>query len=131
MKASTRTVAAPRSSRRGRVSLSTGVPSVAMGVRWQGAGALAGWAPFERRHRRQRASSAARVVRPVGAAPAEQRPGHANRRVGGHGRAALEVDEQRRALRGKLRVARHVAQQPIDSRTNAHFPIVTGTDPLT
>src|SRR3954464_6798779 len=33
--------------------------SVARGVRWQGAGAKAGWAPPERRQRRRRASVAA------------------------------------------------------------------------
>jgi hypothetical protein len=33
--------------------------SVVQGVRWVGAGALAGWTPFERRQRRQRAAWAA------------------------------------------------------------------------
>ena len=58
----------------------------------------------------------------VGAAAAEQRAGDAHRRVRGEGLTALEIDEQRRALRRELRIARHLAQE---LRTRSRMPINT------
>ena len=47
-------------------------------------------------------------------------------RVGRAGVPPLEIDEQRGALRGKLRRARHFAQEPSHSLANSHKASITG-----
>ena len=47
------------------------------------------------------------------------------RRVRGAGFPALEIDEQRGALRRKLRGARHLVEEPRDPVANGHATIIT------